>query len=233
MTVERRSKEAASTGNAMADARLLIVEDEAELLKSVSRGLSEAGFEVTGAGSAEAAESILAEQNFDAIVLDLRLPGKNGIFFLRQFRAAGNATPVLVLTARGSLEDRVIGLNSGADDYLTKPFAFAELLARVRALIRRHASPAQSILRVADLEFDTVRRRASPKETILLELLMRNAGQPVTRDMIAEVVWGADYNDFTNLIEVFVNRLRQKINAGASESLIATVRGVGYSMRAR
>jgi two-component system copper resistance phosphate regulon response regulator CusR len=149
---------------------------------------------------------------------------------------------VLVLTARGSLEDRVIGLNSGADDYLTKPFAFAELLARVRALIRRHASPAQSILRVADLEFDTVRRRASrggrelglsPKETILLELLMRNAGQPVTRDMIAEVVWGADYNDFTNLIEVFVNRLRQKINAGASESLIATVRGVGYAMRSR
>lgn len=242
MTVEGRSWAAASTGNAMAGARLLIIEDEAELLKSVSRGLSEAGFEVSGAGSAEAAESILAEQNFDAIVLDLRLPGKNGIFFLRQFRAAGNATPVLVLTARGSLEDRVIGLNSGADDYLTKPFAFAELLARVRALIRRHASPAQSILRVADLEFDPVRRRAtrggrelglSPKETILLELLMRNAGQPVTRDMIAEVVWGADYNDFTNLIEVFVNRLRQKINAGASEALIATVRGVGYSMRAR
>jgi DNA-binding response OmpR family regulator len=241
MTVEGRSQAAAAMGNAMADARLLIVEDEADLLKSVSRGLSEAGFAVVGAGSAESAESLLAEQNFEAIVLDLRLPGKNGIFFLRQLRAAGNATPVLVLTARGSLEDRVVGLNSGADDYLTKPFAFAELLARVRALIRRHASPAPSILRVGDLEFDTVRRRASrggrelglsPKETILLELLMRNAGQAVTRDMIAEVVWGEGYNDLTNLIEVFVNRLRQKINAGTGDSLIVTVRGVGYSMRA-
>ena len=225
----------------MRDARLLIVEDEADLLKSLSRGLTEAGFAVTCAGSAERAEEAIAEQNFDIIVLDLRLPGKDGIDLLRELRAAGNATPVLLLTARGSLDDRVIGLDSGADDYLTKPFALAELLARLRALIRRHASPAQSTLRVADLEFDTVRRRASrggrelglsPKETILLELLMRNAGQPVTRDMIAEVVWGSGYNDFTNLIEVFVNRLRQKINDGTSDSLIVTVRGVGYAMRA-
>ena len=225
----------------MRDARLLIVEDEADLLKSLSRGLTEAGFAVTCAGSAERAEEAIAEQSFDIIVLDLRLPGKDGIDLLRELRAAGNATPVLLLTARGSLDDRVIGLDSGADDYLTKPFALAELLARLRALIRRHASPAQSTLRVADLEFDTVRRRASrggrelglsPKETILLELLMRNAGQPVTRDMIAEVVWGSGYNDFTNLIEVFVNRLRQKINDGTSDSLIVTVRGVGYAMRA-
>jgi len=148
----------------------------------------------------------------------------------------------LVLTARGSLDDRVRGLESGADDYLVKPFALAELIARLRALIRRGASPAQLTLRVADLEFDSVRRRAlrggrelnlSPKETILLELLMRNAGQPVTREMIAEVVWGSGYNDFTNLIEVFVNRLRQKLNDGTSDSLIATLRGVGYSMRAQ
>ena len=225
----------------MGDARLLIVEDEAELRKSLRVGLGEEGFAVTGAESAERAEELLAAQTFDAIVLDLRLPGKDGIELVRELRAAGNGTPVLALTARGALEDRVIGLDSGADDYLTKPFAFAELLARLRALIRRNASAAAATLKVADLEFDTVRRRAlrggrdlalSPKEAILLELLMRNAGHPVTRDMIAEVVWGAAYNDFTNLIEVFVNRLRQKISEGAGDSMIATVRGVGYSMRA-
>ncbi len=226
----------------MRDARLLIVEDEAELLKSLRLGLAEDGFAVTCAASAESAEQFLADQTFDAIVLDLRLPGKDGIDLLRELRAAGNPTPVLVLTARGSLDDRIIGLDSGADDYLTKPFAFAELLARLRALIRRRTQTAQPTLKVADIEFDTVRRRASrgardlglsPKETILLELLMRNAGQPVTRDMIAEVVWGSAYSDFTNLIEVFVNRLRQKIADGASDSLIVTVRGVGYSMRTR
>ena len=224
----------------MRDARLLIVEDEADLRKSLRLGLSEDGFAVTCADSVESAERILADQTFDAIVLDLRLPGKDGIDLLRELRAAGNQTPVLALTARGSLDDRVIGLDSGADDYLTKPFAFVELLARLRALLRRHANVARSTLKIADLELDTVRRRAarggrdlglSPKETILLELLMRNAGQPVTRTMIAEVVWGSAYNDFTNLIEVFVNRLRQKINDGAGDSLIVTVRGVGYSMR--
>jgi two-component system, OmpR family, copper resistance phosphate regulon response regulator CusR len=226
----------------MRDPRLLIVEDEADLLRSLSRGLAEAGFDISCAGSAERAEKAIAEQGFDTVVLDLRLPGKDGIDLLCEMRAAGNSTPVLVLTARGSLDERVIGLDSGADDYLTKPFAFAELLARVRALIRRHAGPAQSTLRVTDLEFDTVRRRASrggrelslsPKEAMLLELLMRNAGQPVTRNMIIEVVWGSAYNDFTNLIEVFVNRLRQKISDGSNGSLIMTVRGIGYSMRAK
>jgi DNA-binding response OmpR family regulator len=220
--------------------RLLIVEDEADLRKSLRLGLNEDGFIVSCADSAESAEQILAQESFDAIVLDLRLPKKDGIDLLREMRAVGNLTPVLVLTARGSLDDRIIGLDSGADDYLTKPFAFAELLARLRALIRRRVHPGQPTLRVADLEFDTVRRRASrggrdlslsPKETILLELLMRNVGQPVTRDMIVEFVWGSDYNDFTNLIEVFVNRLRQKISEGAGDSLIVTVRGVGYSMQ--
>jgi len=225
----------------MRDTRLLVVEDEADLLKNLRLGLAEDGFAVFCANSAESAEQLLADQTFDAIVLDLRLPGKDGIDLLRELRAAGDPTPVLALTARGSLDDRIIGLDSGADDYLTKPFAFVELLARLRALIRRRDNAAQSTLKVADLEFDTMRRRAtrggrdlslSPKETILLELLMRNAGQTVTRAMIAEVVWGSAYNDFTNLIEVFVNRLRQKLNEGADDSLIVTVRGVGYSMRA-
>jgi DNA-binding response OmpR family regulator len=145
-----------------------------------------------------------------------------------------------VLTARGALEERVTGLETGADDYLAKPFAFAELVARVRALVRRRSAPAAAIIRVADLEFDSVKRRArragrelnlSPKEAILLELLMRNVDQVVTRSMITDVVWGAGYNDFTNLIEVFVNRLRQKIAGETGEPLIATVRGIGYTMR--
>lgn len=218
---------------------LLVVEDEVKLLNNLCRGLGEEGFAVLSVGSAEAAERAIANGEFDAIVLDLRLPGKDGLEFLRELRAAGNNTPVLVLTARGSIGERVAGLETGADDYLVKPFAFAELTARIRALARRRANASQSVLRVAGLEFDPVRRRArrgdrelnlSPKETVLLELLMRNAGQIVTRAMIAEVVWGSGYNDFSNLIEVFVNRLRQKISDGGPP-LIATVRGVGYSMR--
>jgi two-component system copper resistance phosphate regulon response regulator CusR len=218
---------------------LLVVEDELKLLNNLCRGLGEEGFAVLSAGSAEAAQRAVANGEFDAIVLDLRLPGKDGLEFLRELRAAGNATPVLILTARGSIGERVTGLETGADDYLTKPFAFAELVARIRALARRRLGAPQTVLRVADLEFDAVRRRArragrelnlSPKETLLLELLMRNAGQTVTRAMIAEIVWGPGYNDFSNLIEVFVNRLRQKINDGGPP-LIATVRGAGYAMR--
>jgi DNA-binding response OmpR family regulator len=175
------------------------------------------------------------------IVLDLQLPGKNGIDLLRELRAGGNQTPVLILTAHGSLEERVAGLDVGADDYLTKPFAFAELVARIKALARRPRTKSSPILKVGDLEFDTIKRRArigehslnlSPKEKMLLELLMRHAGQVVTRDMIAETVWDSNYNSLTNLIEVFVNRLRQKIDPRADRSLIVTVRGEGYTMRA-
>ena len=147
----------------------------------------------------------------------------------------------MILTARGALDERVAGLDGGGDDYLTKPFAFAELVARIKALARRPRTPASTTLKVGDLEFDTVKRRAkigehslnlSPKEKMLLELLMRNAGQVVTRDMIAETVWDSNYSSLTNLIEVFVNRLRQKIDPRADRSLIVTVRGVGYTMRA-
>ncbi|MBV8054306.1 MAG: response regulator transcription factor [Deltaproteobacteria bacterium] len=218
---------------------LLIVEDETKLRNNICRGLGEEGFTVCGVHDTGAAEQALITNDFDAIVLDLRLPGKDGITWLREIRAAGNATPVLILTARGSVAERVTGLESGADDYLVKPFAFAELLARIRALVRRRLSSAQPLLKVADLEFDTVTRRVrragqeinlSPKETLLLELLMRNAGHTVTRAMITEVVWGPAYNDLSNLIEVFVNRLRRKIEHGGI-SLITTLRGIGYSMR--
>jgi len=221
--------------------RIALIEDEARLANAVKQGLVEEGFAVEIAGSAEQAEATIARGALDLIVLDLGLPGKSGLELLREMRAAGNQTPVLILTARGSLDERVAGLNSGGDDYLTKPFAFAELVARIKALARRPRAPASAILKVGELEFDTVKRRAkigehnlnlSPKEKMLLELLMRNAGQVVTRDMIAETDWDSNYNSLTNLIEVFVNRLRQKIDPAADRSPIVTVRGVGYTMRA-
>jgi two-component system OmpR family response regulator len=223
----------------MGTLHLLIVEDEAKLRSSICCGLGEENFIVCGVGSAEAAGEALAMHDFDAIVLDLRLPGKDGIPWLREIRRAGNVSPVLILTARGSVAERVIGLESGADDYLVKPFAFAELLARIRALVRRRLSFAQGLIKVADLEFDTVTRRVrragreinlSPKETLFLELLMRNAGETVTRAMITDVVWSSAYNDISNLIEVFVNRLRRKIETRGIP-LITTQRGIGYSMR--
>jgi DNA-binding response OmpR family regulator len=221
---------------------VLLVEDEERLAAALKRGLGEEGLMVECAGSAEAAEEVLKRgARFEVIVLDVKLPGKDGFTFLRELRAGGDSTPVLLLTARGALDDRVTGLNAGGDDYLVKPFAFAELVARIRALARRQSRPPSPILKAGDIEFDTVRRRAqragralnlSPKEMMLLELLMRHAGQVVTRQMIAETVWAADYNDLTNLIEVFVNRLRQKLDPEGGKSLIATVRGVGYTMRA-
>jgi DNA-binding response OmpR family regulator len=218
---------------------LLLVEDEARLADSLRQGLGEEGIAVDCAASAETAEQELKRRAYDLVVLDLRLPGKGGLELLRELRAQGNAIPVLILTARGSVEERVAGLDSGADDYLVKPFAFAELLARVRALARRRGVPPGAILKVGDLELDRVKRVArrsgrqlnlSPKEIILLELLMRHAGQVVTRGMITEVAWGSGYNEFTNLIEVFVNRLRQKIDYPGRASLIVTVRGAGYSL---
>jgi len=225
----------------MSALRILIIEDEARLANAVKQGLVEDGFAVEIAGSAEAAEPIISRGALDLIVLDVGLPGKNGLDLLREMRAAGNQTPVLILTARGALKERVAGLDTGGDDYLVKPFAFAELVARIKALARRPRTPVSTVLKVGDLEFDTVKRRAkigehnlnlSPKEKMLLELLMRNAGQVVTRDMIAETVWDSNYSSLTNLIEVFVNRLRQKIDPRADRSLIVTVRGVGYTMRA-
>jgi len=225
----------------MSALRILLVEDETRLADAVKQGLGEEGFTVETAESAEAAEPIIGRGALDLIVLDLQLPGKNGLDLLRELRTGGNQTPVLILTAHGSLEERVAGLDVGADDYLTKPFAFAELVARIKALARRPRTKSSPILKVGDLEFDTIKRRAkigehslnlSPKEKMLLELLMRHAGQVVTRDMIAETVWDSNYNSLTNLIEVFVNRLRQKIDPRADRSLIVTVRGEGYTMRA-
>ena len=220
---------------------VLLIEDEERLAGNLRQGLTEEGIALDWVKSAEEAAQILARKTYDLMVLDIGLPGKSGVDFLRERRAAGDTTPVLFLTARSSVEDRVTGLDSGGDDYLVKPFAFAELLARIHALARRRPAARTPVLKVGDLEFDTIKRRAkragkaialSPKEAMLLELLMRHAGETVTRDMIAESVWDSDYNVFTNLIEVFVNRLRQKIDDDAKNSMITTVRGVGYMMRA-
>ena len=220
---------------------VLLIEDEERLAGNLRQGLTEEGIALDWVKSAEEAAQILVRKTYDLMVLDIGLPGKSGVDFLRERRAAGDTTPVLFLTARSSVEDRVTGLDSGGDDYLVKPFAFAELLARIHALARRRPAARTPVLKVGDLEFDTVKRRAkragkaialSPKEAMLLELLMRHAGETVTRDMIAESVWDSDYNVFTNLIEVFVNRLRQKIDDDAKNSMITTVRGVGYMMRA-
>jgi two-component system, OmpR family, response regulator len=222
--------------------RLLLVEDEERLAGNLRQGLTEEGLALDWVKSAEEAEAMLARKAYDILVLDVGLPGKSGIDLLRERRAAGDTTPVLFLTARGALEDRVAGLESGGDDYLVKPFALAELIARIHALGRRLPANASGTLHAGDLEFDTVKRRArragksialSPKEAMLLELLMRHQGEVVTRDMIAESVWDSEYNVFTNLIEVFVNRLRQKIDADPKNSMIATVRGAGYRMRAQ
>jgi len=225
----------------MQSLRLLLVEDEERLAGNLRQGLTEAGIGLDWVKSAEEAAQMLTRHKYDLMVLDIGLPGQSGVDFLRERRSGGDTTPVLFLTARGSVDDRVTGLESGGDDYLVKPFAFAELLARIHALARRSPAAQSPVLKVGDLEFDSVKRRArrggkaltlSPKEAMLLEVLMRHAGEVVTRDMIAETVWDSDYNVFTNLIEVFVNRLRQKIDTDPKNSIISTVRGVGYSMKA-
>lgn len=224
-----------------AAARLLVVEDEAQLAANLGRGLSEAGFAVELAASAEDARAHLARSAYDVLVLDLRLPGQDGLDFLRELRAAGAAIPVLILTARDTTEELVAGLDGGGDDYLTKPFAFRELVARLHALLRRRLAPEQPTLTAGPIAVDTVHRQASrggsaldlsPKELMVLEFLVRHAGLLVTRDMLGEAVWGADYNALSNVVEVFINRLRQKIDLAGQPSLIVTIRGSGYMLRA-
>jgi DNA-binding response OmpR family regulator len=225
----------------MPSAHLLVVEDESKLAYSLERGLTEAGFNVALASSAEIAHRALKGSRYDLMVLDLRLPGQDGLDFLRDLRQAGVAIPVLILTARDSMDEMVNGLDTGGDDYLTKPFAFAELLARIRALLRRHISTNGKTVEVADIKIDTFRRQAtqrgrpldlSPKELVVLEYLIQHAGLVVTRDMIGEAVWGKDYNSLSNIVEVFINRLRQKMEFVNESPLIVTIRGAGYMLRA-
>lgn len=220
--------------------RLLVVEDEAALAGHLQRGLEEATWAVDVSGSAEDAWRRLLLEPYDAVVLDLGLPDSDGTALLRRLRAAEIDVPVLILTARGSLEDRVIGLNAGADDYLAKPFAFAELVARLHAILRRGRQQRPTVLQVGNLSLDVLRRDVrrgarridlTAREFSILEYLMRHAGEVVTRTMLAEHVWGDHYDSLSNLIEVFINRLRRKIESEAAPRLLHTVRGAGYVVR--
>jgi two-component system copper resistance phosphate regulon response regulator CusR len=220
--------------------RLLVVEDEQTLARYLQRGLQEAAWTVDVAGSVEDAWRLLLVNEYDLLVLDLGLPGTDGGDLLRRVREAAMDTPVLILTARAAVEDRVAGLNAGADDYLSKPFAFTELVARIRALLRRGREQVPLVLTVGDLRLDVLRREVqrgaqrvelTAREFSVLELLMRHAGEVVTRTMLAEHVWGDHYDSLSNLIEVFVNRLRRKIEPEGEPRLLHTVRGAGYVMR--
>jgi DNA-binding response OmpR family regulator len=221
--------------------RVLLVEDERKVASFIARALRENAYAVDVADSGEKALELGTDVLYDAILLDVRLPGMNGIDVCRELRQRGIEAPVLMLTARGLVEQKVEGLDAGADDYLTKPFELTELLARVRALARRGFHSGNARLRYGDLELDRHRRRATrgkkvipltTKEFAFLELLLLRAPELVTRSEIVEHVWDRHFDSETNLVEVYVNRLRQKVDHDRFAKLIHTIRGVGYRLGA-
>jgi two-component system copper resistance phosphate regulon response regulator CusR len=221
--------------------RILVVEDDAPLASFLSKGLEAEHYAVDIAPDGEEARWLAAACEYDLMLLDLNLPKLDGLTLLRAVRSKKKALPVLVLTGRSRLEDRVEALDSGADDCLVKPFSFTELSARVRALLRRRPIAAETTLRVADLELNrverTVRRAGkrielTSKEFGLLEYLLRNAGHRITRNMIVEHVWNLSFDTGTNIVDVYINYLRKKVDEGFGAKLIHTVRGVGYELRA-
>jgi len=219
---------------------VLLVEDDVSVADYIRQGLRAAGYRVTRAADGESADELSRKGHFDAMVFDRMLPGVDGLALVRRLRARGDQTPILVLSALGEVDDRVRGLQAGADDYLAKPFSFAELQARLEAMLRRRpADVAQTTLRVRDLHMDLLTRDVSrdgreihlqPREYKLLEFLMRHAGQVVTRAMLLEQVWGYHFDPQTNVIDVHVSRLRQKIDKGFATNLLETVRGAGYRL---
>jgi two-component system copper resistance phosphate regulon response regulator CusR len=224
--------------------RLLLVEDEVEIQSFLQRSLTEAGYQVEAAGDARTAERMTIESTHDVLVVDLGLPDDDGLSLILRLRQLGLRAPVLILSARRSVDDRVRGLEQGGDDYLTKPFALAELLARLRNLVKRNSasSAAATRLRVLDIELDLLRREASrggeilnltPQEFVLLEYLCRNAGRVVTRSMILDEVWGMRIQPDTNVVDVHIYRLRGKVDTDGRRPLIRTLRGVGYVLKDR
>jgi DNA-binding response OmpR family regulator len=220
--------------------RILVVEDERKVLRSLRRGLEADGYEVVTAATGEEGYRVATAEPFDCVVLDLLLPGRDGIQVLTDLRRAGHTLPVLILTARDAVEDRVIGLDAGADDYLVKPFAFAELLARLRVLLRRDRGERETLLRAGDVEVDLLQRRAArageelpltQREFEVLAYLVRHKNRVVTRAMLGRDVWREPDHALTNVIDVYITLLRRKVERPGRRPLIHTIRGVGYSLR--
>ena len=221
--------------------RILVVEDEKKVASFIKKGLEEEGYAVDVAADGEEGLAMALTRVHDLIILDIRLPRMDGLCVLQAIRQDGMTAPVLLLTVRATIEDKVLGLDAGADDYLTKPFAFQELVARVRALLRRRLEVEPTVLRIGDLTLDPARRTVSrggekidltPREFALLDYFMRNPGRVLTRTMITEHVWDYSFDTSTNVIDVYVNYLRRKIDAGRTPKLLHTVRGVGYVLKA-
>lgn len=221
--------------------RILVVEDETGVRENISSLLKSEGYAVDATSTAEDGSFMLSENDYDAVVLDIILPDGSGFEVLRKFRKTGKAVPVLILSALGGVEDRVSGLDIGADDYLVKPFEPSELLARIRALVRRRYQQPDPVIRIADLAINTRTREVTrgergielkPKEYAVLEILARNAGAPVTRTMLWEHLYDWDYDGMSNTVDVYVSRLRAKIDMSEEQTLIHTVRGVGYILTA-
>ncbi len=221
--------------------RILVIEDDREMLAYIAKGLRESGHVVDEASDGKDGLFLVLEGKYDVVVVDRMLPGRDGVSIVQTMRSSDNRTPVLILSALGEVDDRVEGLRKGADDYLTKPFAFSELLARIEALARRSDAEAiTTTLRVGDLEMNLLARTVvragqtidvQPREFRLLEYLMRHSGQVVTRTMLLEKVWDYHFDPQTNVIDVHISRLRRKIDRDFPEPLLQTVRGMGYVMR--
>jgi DNA-binding response OmpR family regulator len=221
--------------------RLLLVEDDSRIARFIAKGLREQSYAIDVVGAGEQALYQAAINTYDLVILDVMIPAPDGFAVCRELRKSGHRMPILMLTARDAVEDRIAGLDGGADDYLTKPFEFRELLARLRALIRRTGSLQAAQLVVADLIVDTVGQNVSrrgqaisltAKEYALVEFLARNAGRVVGRAEIAEHVWDEEFDPFSNLIEVYVNRIRRKVDSGFGKPLLHTRRGAGYVLAA-
>ena len=220
--------------------RILVIEDEKKIADFIKRGLKEEGYAVDTARDGEEGYFLAKTNDYDLIVLDIMLPKMDGISLCRKMREEKINAPILMLTAMGAVKDKVIGLDAGADDYLTKPFAFEEFLARIRALLRKKDLPETAKLLIEDLELDLVTHKVTRankeipltgKEYALLEYLMRNIGTVVTRTMISEHVWDINFDTFTNVIDVYINYLRKKIDEGNKKKLIHTLRGRGYILK--